>query len=97
MYCRYRHVCVSDNKVVGIVVLNVFNSILKSLHTLQSVAFVEGQVGFVGYAIGCCGINDLTIELEEGIVSVLHTLRHLRDVCVESDTQKSLLCEDLIN
>ena len=87
--------CIGDDEVVGVVLLQILHRFLERHQTLYAVSLVESQIGLVGYAvIGRC-VDDGLIKLKERIVQIEDTLGHLLGICIQSHAQKTLLLLNL--
>ena len=53
---------IGDYELVGMILLQVFYGALKSNPPLHTEAFIECEIGLVGYAIGCRGIDYRFVE-----------------------------------
>ena len=92
---------VGDDEVVRILFLQILDGGLESHDAVYAVGLIEGQVGLVCHAVGCCGINDEGIELAKGAEDVVFAvlslclvddaLGYLVQVCIETYAEKRLL------
>ena len=81
--------------MVGIELLEILYGTLERSHALDTQTFVECQIGLVGNAVGCCGVDDLLVEEENRIFFLLDAFRHLADVGIQAYTEKCFLLEYL--
>ena len=78
------------------VCLQVVDGLDEALHALQTMGFVEGQVGLVGHAIRGRGIYDGLVELKNRVMEVEDALRHLLRVAVETHAEERALLLNLL-
>ena len=88
---------IRDDEVLGIVLVEVRDGLLKRNPALHAHALVESKVGLVCHAIGCCGVDNRLVEGEDGVFLLQQVLRNLLDVGVETYTQEGLLRENLVD
>ena len=88
---------VCDDEVLRIVLVEIRDSLLERNPALHTHALIEGEVGLVGHAVGCCGVDDSLVEGKDGVFLLQQVLRNLLDVGVETHTQEGLLRENLVN
>ena len=68
---------ISDDEVVGVVLLEIAYGAFETHHSLQSVCFVECEVRFVRHAVGCCGVDDSFVKREDRVFLLQQMLRNL--------------------
>lgn len=63
---------------------------------LHPETLVEREIGLVGHAVGCSGIDNGFVECEDRVVAIKEMLWYLLDISVESYTEERFFCEDLV-
>ena len=77
--------------------LEVSDGFFERYHAFHTIGLVESEVRFVGHTVGCSGVDNSLIKLEDGIVEVEDALGHLLGVGVQSHAEETLLLLDLFN
>ena len=88
---------IGDDEVVRMAFANVFDGFLEGNHAVSAVRLVEGEIGLVGHAVGCRGVDDGFVELHDGVVQVEQVRRNFLGVGVEPYAKKRFLGENLLN
>ena len=83
--------CVSNDKLVGIILPNIPYSFLKRFHAFKSIGFVESKVWLVCDTIGCGSVYYGLIELENGVWKLKQMLWNFRQIDIETNTEKTPL------
>ena len=78
------------HEMLGIFLFMVGYGFFECRYSGCAVALVECGIGFVGYAVGCCGVEYSFVEFENCVVVRLQACRNLGRVGVEADAKKRL-------
>ena len=82
--------CVDYHEMLGIFLFKVGYGFFECRYSGCAVALVECGIGFVGYTVGCCGVDYSFVEFENCVVVRLQACRNLGCVGVETDAKKRL-------
>ena len=86
---------ISDDELVGVVLLDVLYRLLESHETFHAESLVEGKVGLVCHAVCGGGIYDGLVEREDGVFLVQEVGRYFLQVGVKAYAEETALCLDI--
>ena len=88
---------IGDDEMVRTVHLQIVDGAFKGLQSLEPVALIKSQVGFVGHTKRCRCIDDGLVEFEDRVVRRLQMCGNLLHIGIQTDTEKRLLLKNLRN
>ena len=75
----------------------IVDGFLIGLPSFHTKALVEGQIGFVGHAIGGGGVDDGFVEVENGVFGVEKVGGDFLQIGVEANTKEATLATNVGN
>ena len=79
------------DEVVWIVLLEIFDCLLKRDESLHAECLIECEVWLVRYTVRSCGVDDGFVESENRVFLVEYVCRNLLEVGVKTHAQKRAL------
>ena len=87
---------IRDDEDVRVVVLDVLDGALQTLPAFGAIDLIESCVGLVSHGVRCGVVDNLLVELKNGVIHGQEFLRNLVDVGIQADAEERLLFLDLL-
>ena len=80
---------IGDDELVGVVLPQIGNGLLKGYPALDTHALIECKVGFIGYAVRCCSIDNGLVEGKHGIFFLQQVGGNLLEIRIKAHTEET--------
>ena len=87
------------DKLVGITLADILHCLLKGSPTLGSKTLIKSEIGLIGHAIWCGGVNDGLVECRDRIIGVRfkHRRGYLADIGIKPHAEEAALGKNVVD